>query len=242
MPQEHLAPIAEAKETRVSEPEEPLGAPLRLMTQFLRAVSENRMEQALALAQTILKFEPRNAIVLDYQATLAQYINNERELASVREGDVDDDDDDNGDDDDDGGSGDEADSAADESSSTATGSDDGSTEEASAEEISGEDKEEAGAPRGDAPGQVAQKASRQGSSVDDKQELQRLGGVLRDLRKTREARSQEIESRWDEDKFAASQREVEAVLWKFLPDAARQAAEKRAADGAPDQRHSETAK
>lgn len=28
------------------------GAPLRLMTQFLRAVSENRMEDALALAQT----------------------------------------------------------------------------------------------------------------------------------------------------------------------------------------------
>lgn len=52
---------------------------------------------------------------------------------------------------------------------------------------------------------LAQQASRQGS-VDDKQELQRLGGVLRDLRKTREARSQEIESRWDEDKFAASQR------------------------------------
>lgn len=52
MPQELLAPIAEAKETRVSENEEPLGAPLRLMTQFLRAVSENRMEQALALAQT----------------------------------------------------------------------------------------------------------------------------------------------------------------------------------------------
>ncbi|CAB1112661.1 unnamed protein product [Ectocarpus sp. CCAP 1310/34] len=211
------------------------------MTQFLRAVSENRMEQALALAQTILKFEPRNAIILDYQATLAQYINNERELASVREEDADDDDDDNGDDNDDGGSGDEAGNAADVSSSTATGSDDGSTEEASAEEISGEDKDVAGAPRGDAPCQVAQKASRQGS-VHDKQELQRLGGVLRDLRKTREARSQEIESRWDEDKFAASQREVEAVLRKFLPDAARQAAEKRAADGAPDQRHSETAK
>ncbi|CAM9613798.1 unnamed protein product [Ectocarpus sp. 8 AP-2014] len=241
MPQEHLAPIAEAKETRVSENEGPLGAPLRLMTQFLRAVSENRMEQALALAQTILKFEPRNAIILDYQATLAQYINNERELASVLEGDVDDDDDDNGDDDGDGGSSDETGSAADESCSTATGSDDGSTEETSAEEISGEDKEVAGAPRGDAPCQVAQKASRQGS-MDDKQELQRLGGVLRDLRKTREARSQEIESRWDEDKFAASQREVEAVLWKFLPGAARQAAEKRAADVAPDQRHSETAK
>lgn len=55
------------------------------------------------------------------------------------------------------------------------------------------------------PRVLAQQASRQGS-VGDEQELQRLGGVFRDLRKTREATSQEIESRWDEDKFAASQR------------------------------------
>lgn len=29
-----------------------------------------------AFAATVLTFEPRNAIILDYQATLAQYINN----------------------------------------------------------------------------------------------------------------------------------------------------------------------
>lgn len=47
MPREDIAPIAEAKEAA-----EPPGAPLRLMTQFLRAVSESRMEDALALSQT----------------------------------------------------------------------------------------------------------------------------------------------------------------------------------------------
>lgn len=41
------AQIAEAKgDTKAAR------APIRLMTQFLRAVSENRMEDALALAQT----------------------------------------------------------------------------------------------------------------------------------------------------------------------------------------------
>lgn len=47
MPQEGFAPIAEAKDNGES-----TRAPLRLMTQFLRAVSESRMEDALALAQT----------------------------------------------------------------------------------------------------------------------------------------------------------------------------------------------
>lgn len=47
MPQENSAPIAEAKDNG-----ERTRAPLRLMTQFLRAVSESRMEDALALAQT----------------------------------------------------------------------------------------------------------------------------------------------------------------------------------------------
>lgn len=47
MPREDIAPIAEAKETG-----EAPRAPLRLMTQFLRAVSEGRMEDALALSQT----------------------------------------------------------------------------------------------------------------------------------------------------------------------------------------------
>ncbi|CAN0401043.1 unnamed protein product, partial [Ascophyllum nodosum] len=56
--------------------EVPTGAPLQIMTQFLRAVSESRMVDALALAQTILTFEPSNTMITDYQATLAQYINN----------------------------------------------------------------------------------------------------------------------------------------------------------------------
>lgn len=51
MPREDIAPIAEAKQT-----EESPRAPLRLMTQFLRAVSEGRMEDALALSQTSTKY------------------------------------------------------------------------------------------------------------------------------------------------------------------------------------------
>jgi len=47
MSQEGFAPIAEAKDHG-----EPPRAPIRLMTQFLKAVSESRMEDALALAQT----------------------------------------------------------------------------------------------------------------------------------------------------------------------------------------------
>lgn len=40
----------------------------------------------------------------------------------------------------------------------------------------------------------------------DERELQRLGGVLRDLRDARVAESQEMASRWDEEKFAAPRR------------------------------------
>ena len=47
MPKKDSSAIAEAKDNG-----EPTRAPLRLMTQFLRAVSESRMEDALALAQT----------------------------------------------------------------------------------------------------------------------------------------------------------------------------------------------
>lgn len=47
MPEESRASIAQAK--AAGDHHE---APLRLMTQFLRAVSESRMENALALAQT----------------------------------------------------------------------------------------------------------------------------------------------------------------------------------------------
>lgn len=51
---EDVAPIAEAKENG-----EPPRAPIRLMTQFLKAVSESRMEDALALAQTSRKGRER---------------------------------------------------------------------------------------------------------------------------------------------------------------------------------------
>lgn len=43
-------------------------------------------------------------------------------------------------------------------------------------------------------------------SAGDEQELQRLGGVLRDLRETRVAETHEVASRWDEEKFAAPRR------------------------------------
>ncbi|CAM9766366.1 unnamed protein product [Pylaiella littoralis] len=227
MPREDIAPIAEAKQT-----EESPRAPLRLMTQFLRAVSEGRMEDALALSETILTFEPYNAIILDYQATLAQYINNEREL-DAQEGDVADDasgdDDDNAAADDDDGS-----SAEEESPSSSTGT------HASTEEASDDDK-----PEGEQGAVVAgpsnsnarvrfEMISRQGSEGDD-QELQRLGGLLRELREKRAAESMKTASRWDEEKFAASRREVEDILWKFLPEEAKQAAQKRGQDAAPDE-------
>lgn len=34
------------------------------------------VHRCFTLRASVLKFEPRNAIILDYQATLAQYINN----------------------------------------------------------------------------------------------------------------------------------------------------------------------
>lgn len=46
------AAIAEAKHDAKAASANTASAPLQLMTQFLRTVSENRMEDALALAQT----------------------------------------------------------------------------------------------------------------------------------------------------------------------------------------------
>eukprot|EP00752_Nemacystus_decipiens_P003932 g3600.t1 len=222
MPQGDSAPIAEAKDNG-----ELARAPLRLMTQFLRAVSESRMEDALALAQTILTFEPTNAVILDYQATLAQYINNERALATARDKEAA------------NGGEDEGDSSSgEEPSSTSTSSDDVSTEEASGEELPEGDAETdretavAAPSNGSAHGAVEKT---QHPQAGDEQELQRLGDVLRGLRETRVAESQEAASRWDEEKFAAPRREVEQVLWNFLPEEEKQAARKRAEeDAAPD--------
>lgn len=45
-----------------------------------------------------------------------------------------------------------------------------------------------------------------GHHVNDEKELQRLGGMFRDLRETRAAASEESACRWDEHKFAASRR------------------------------------
>ncbi|CAM9190674.1 unnamed protein product [Hapterophycus canaliculatus] len=192
------------------------------MTQFLRAVSESRMENALALAQTILKFEPQNGIILDYQATLAQFINNTRELGSARGGDSDD----NGDD--------ETSSSEGSTAETSAGPGDGesgvSTEEASSDETPEDDggrEAMAGAFSEDARGGLTEAA------LNDDKELQHLGGVLRQLREARAAESREVASLWNEEKFAASQREVEQVLWQFLPDEAKQVAEKRAEEDAP---------
>ncbi|CAM9148950.1 unnamed protein product [Chrysoparadoxa australica] len=49
------------------------------MTQFLQAVMEERMGEALALSKTILDHEPRNEMMKDYRETLERYIRNERE-------------------------------------------------------------------------------------------------------------------------------------------------------------------
>ncbi|CAN0479086.1 unnamed protein product [Ascophyllum nodosum] len=51
--------------------------------------------------------------------------------------------------------------------------------------------------------------------------------MLRDLRQARVIGNQELMSRWDEGKFAASRREVESVLHRFLPGKKSQAAQKR---------------
>ncbi|CAM9351434.1 unnamed protein product [Scytosiphon promiscuus] len=64
-------------------------------------------------------------------------------------------------------------------------------------------------------------------------ELRHLGGVLKQLRESRVAQSREVASRWDEEKFAADRREVEEVLWKFLPDEEKRAAEKQAEEEEP---------
>lgn len=42
--------------------------------------------------------------------------------------------------------------------------------------------------------------------VNIEQETQRLGSLLRDLRETRAAESEDAASRWDESKFAATRR------------------------------------
>lgn len=64
-------------------------APMRLMTVFLRAVAEERMEEAYNLTKAILEFEPDNAMVKEYQSTLTQFINNKRaeEAAQAKEDD-----------------------------------------------------------------------------------------------------------------------------------------------------------
>eukprot|EP00611_Tribonema_gayanum_P016561 TRINITY_DN2887_c0_g1_i1.p1 TRINITY_DN2887_c0_g1~~TRINITY_DN2887_c0_g1_i1.p1 ORF type:complete len:189 (+),score=30.14 TRINITY_DN2887_c0_g1_i1:54-620(+) len=54
--------------------QQPQGAPIRLMTQFLRAVSEERMQDALNLTKLILKYEPDNSMVLEYQDVLRKCV------------------------------------------------------------------------------------------------------------------------------------------------------------------------
>lgn len=63
------AAIAEAKHDANAASAKAASAPLQLMTQFLRTVSENRMEDALALAQTS---EIRGVL---YRSSSRQYVN-----------------------------------------------------------------------------------------------------------------------------------------------------------------------
>ena len=49
-------------------------APVELMSQFLILISERRMEEALALTNEILVYEPNNPMILEYKRSLAVYI------------------------------------------------------------------------------------------------------------------------------------------------------------------------
>lgn len=49
-------------------------APVELMSQFLILISERKMEEALALTNEILVYEPNNQMILEYKRSLAVYI------------------------------------------------------------------------------------------------------------------------------------------------------------------------
>lgn len=57
-------------------------APIRLMTQFLKAVVDENMRDALDMANMILKYEPDNRMVLEYQEVLSKCVSSESEPAS----------------------------------------------------------------------------------------------------------------------------------------------------------------
>ena len=52
--------------------EDPTMAPVRLMTEFLKAVQEPDIPTALRLAEDILAVEPDNLMIQDYRATLLE--------------------------------------------------------------------------------------------------------------------------------------------------------------------------
>ncbi|CAM9830068.1 unnamed protein product [Laminaria digitata] len=197
------AAIAEAKHDANAASAKAASAPLQLMTQFLRTVSENRMEDALALAQTILKFEPNNAIILDYQGTLAQYINNEREIEAARdEGEEENSTGESSTDTEDVVSG-EANATDNAGSWACSPISKQSTHVSNNTNLLNRQKKPAGdttCPHLDITTTTC------GHHVNEEEDLQRLGGMFRDLRERRAAASGESACRWDEHKFAASRR------------------------------------
>jgi hypothetical protein len=72
-----------AEQTPAEDDSQEEGAPIRLMAQFLKAVSEQRMGEALELTHTILRYEPGNVMVIEYQAVLQAFIDCGMELDSA---------------------------------------------------------------------------------------------------------------------------------------------------------------
>lgn len=71
------------------------------MSQFLLLITENKMRQALELSSEILKYEPNNRMILDYQSTLRDYIDQEGAEEDGKESDDDDHEDEDDDEEDD---------------------------------------------------------------------------------------------------------------------------------------------
>jgi hypothetical protein len=90
------------------------GASVRLLAVFLHALDDNKMAEALELAQAILRCEPSNRMMLEYREYLIRYLKNEADGAVADSG---------SDSESDSDSSSEDDSSADDSSQASTDED-----------------------------------------------------------------------------------------------------------------------
>jgi hypothetical protein len=89
-------------------------ASVRLLAVFLHALEDNKMAEALELAQAILRCEPSNRMMLEYRQYLTRYLKNEADGATADSG---------SDSESDSDSSSEDDSSADDSSQASTDED-----------------------------------------------------------------------------------------------------------------------